>query len=674
MMPTPATFQAIGLHLIGPFAVSLLLFQLYRKFRSAYLVQWTLGFACLTLFHISVALLIIGNEETVNNRASLIAASVAGAATAYLQLGGMIWGTFELARRKPLKMRDSQRLLVLLAAAGLVSGAIPFLLGHDPAVHRYFFLALHSLAASIVFVGCGIAVRRYRGSGFTVPSVALALYGLVQLYEFVLIMRSLIDRSTTTPLFAIGVSDAIASTVFALAAVLIILEDQREVGIEATSQVEQLAYYDTLTGLPNRSLFADRLTVAIAHAHRHRYKLAILFLDLDRFKQINDSLGHTVGDRLLKIVSSRIRTTIREEDTVARFGGDEFTVLIHIIGKIEDAGKVAQKILDAFKAPITIDDRDFVVTSSVGISVYPNDGTDGETLIRNADTAMYRAKDLGRNSCQYYAATMNHKALEALEVENGMRRALIQNEFVLHYQPLIDIGSGTVFGLEALIRWQHPELGLLRPDRFIPAAEQTGLIIAIDRWVLREACQQASEWHRRGHNVVMAVNLSGRQFHDPDLIEQVREALRLADLRPQFLEIEITEGYAMRDVEKAIQILQQLKALGVRISIDDFGTGYSCLSYLKDFPIDTLKLDGSFVRDLASPEDAQIALGVIALAHSLKLKVIAEGVETISQLTFLREHDCDRLQGYLFSRPMPPANFDRFMNQKDVLRYARNSH
>jgi diguanylate cyclase (GGDEF)-like protein len=671
-MPTPVTFQAIGLHLIGPFAVSLLLFQLYRKFRSAYLVQWTLSFGCLALFHVSVALLIVGNEETANNRASLIAASIAGAAAAYLQLGWMIWGTFELARRKPLKMRDSQRLLVLLAAAGLISGAIPFLLGHDPAVHRYFFLALHSLAASIAFVACGIAILRFRGSGFTVPSIAFVILGFVQLYEFVLIMRSLMDRATATPLFTIGVADAIASAVFALAAVMIVLEDQREVGAEATSQVEQLAYYDTLTGLPNRSLFSDRLTVAIAHAHRHRYKLAILFLDLDRFKQINDSLGHTVGDRLLKIVSTRIRAAIREEDTVARFGGDEFTVLIHIIGKVEDAGKVAQKILDALKAPISIDDRDFVVTSSVGISVYPNDGTDGETLIRNADTAMYRAKDLGRNSSQYYAATMNHKALEALEVENGLRRALTQNEFVLHYQPLIDIGTGTVFGLEALIRWQHPELGLLRPDRFIPAAEQTGLIIAIDRWVLREACQQASDWHRRGDHVVMAVNLSGRQFHDPDLIEQVREALRLAELPPQFLEIEITEGYAMRDVEKAIQILQQLKELGVRISIDDFGTGYSCLSYLKDFPIDTLKLDGSFVRDLASPEDAQIALGVIALAHSLKLKVIAEGVETISQLTFLREHACDRLQGYLFSRPMPPANFDRFMSQKDVLRYARS--
>jgi len=671
-MPTPALFQALGLHLVGPFAVSLLLLQLYRRFRSAYLVEWTLSFASLTLFHFAVALIIVGTEGMAGNRPTLIVASVAGGAAAFLQLGWMIWGSIEIAKRKPLKIRESQRLLLILGTAGLVSGGIPFFLGHDAAIHRFFFLSLHSFACALAFIACGVAIRKFRGSGFTIPGVAFVIYGLVQLDEFMLLMRSLVDRSIATPLMVIGVADAAASAVIALAIVLTVLEDQREAGIEATSQVEQLAYYDTLTGLPNRSLFTDRLAVALAHAQRHRYKLAVLFLDIDRFKQINDSLGHTVGDRLLKIVSSRIRSTIREEDTVARFGGDEFTILIHIIGKAEDAGKVAQKVLEGLKATITIDERDFVVTSSIGISVYPNDGTDGETLIRNADTAMYRAKDLGRNSMQYYAAAMNRKALEALEVENGLRRALTQNEFVLHYQPLIDMQSGAVFGLEALIRWNHPELGLLRPDRFIPAAEQSGLIVSIDRWVLKEACRQASEWHTLGHRIVMAVNLSGRQFQDPGLIDHVRGVLESENFPPQFLELEITEHYAMRDVEKAIPTLHALKALGVRIAIDDFGTGYSCLSYLKHFPIDTLKLDGSFVRDLASPEDAQIALGVIALAHSLKLKVIAEGVETISQLAFLREHACDRLQGYLFSRPMPPANFDRYMSQKDMLRDARS--
>lgn len=669
-MPTQTTtLEAIGFQLLGPASVSLLLFQIFRSFRTKYVLHWTLSFAALAIFHGAAASLVF--RDGVAEPLVLILGSAIGGAAAYLQLGWVAWGTASLAKKREIRIAEPLRVLLLLGGFGVLSGAIPFIVGRDPALHRFFYLGLHALGASLTFIAAGIAVRRFRGKGFLVPAIAFVVYGCVELNEFVTVLRSVIAHKPL-PVWSVGIAELAGSAVIALGAVLIVLEDQREMSAFASSQVEQLAYYDTLTGLPNRSLFSDRLSVALGHASRHRYKLAILFLDIDRFKQINDSLGHSVGDRLLKIVSTRIRSAIREEDTVARFGGDEFTVLIHIIGKIEDAGKIAQKILDALKTPITIDERDFVVTSSIGISVYPLDGVDGETLIRNADTAMYRAKDLGRNSYQFYAATMNHKALEALEVENGLRRALANNEFVLYYQPLVDVTSATVFGLEALIRWQHPELGLLRPDKFIGAAEQSGLIITIGRWVLREACKQASEWHRRGHKVVMAVNLSGRQFADPDLVTYIQDALANAGLKAEFLELEITEGYAMQDVQKAIQTLRQLKSIGVRIAIDDFGTGYSCLSYLKQFPIDTLKLDGSFVRDLAAPEDAQIALGVIALAHSLKLKVIAEGVETISQLAFLKEHSCDRLQGYLFSRPMPPANFDRFMNQKDVLRFARS--
>ena len=670
MMLAEISFEAVGFHLLGPVAVTLLLLQLYRTFRTSFLQQWTLSFACLFVFHVSAASIILGNFA--NTRWLQVIMSAGGGGAAYLQLGWFIWGCLELARRKPVRIRESLRLVTILGGTGVVFGAIPYLVAGDSAIHRFFSLGLHAFAAAATFALCGIAILRFRGRGFAVPAVAFIFYGLVQLDEFILIMRSLVNQKTAMPMFQIGVADLIGSVVLALGIVIALLEDQREAAVVATSQVEHLAYYDTLTGLPNRALFSDRLTVALTHAHRHRYKLAILFLDIDRFKQINDSLGHTVGDRLLRTVAARIRNAIREEDTVARFGGDEFTVLIHIIGKIEDAGKIAQKILDSFKQPITIDEREFVVTSSIGISVYPIDGADSETLIRNADTAMYRAKDLGRNTYQFYAATMNSKALEALEVENGLRRALSNNEFVLYYQPLVDVASGSVFGLEALVRWQHPQLGLLRPDRFIPAAEQSGLIVALGRWVLMEACRQATEWHRRGYRVVVAVNLSAKQFQDPDLLQHVSEALHTANLRPEFLELEITEGHAMQNVEKAIEILRELKTIGVRIAIDDFGTGYSCLSYLKQFPIDTLKLDGSFVRDISAPEDAQIALGVIALAHSLRLKVIAEGVETISQLTFLKEHACDRLQGYLFSRPMPPANFDRFMNNKDALKIARS--
>ncbi len=670
-MTTPtATFQAIALHFLGSFAVAALLYQVHRNSPKTYLLQWTRSFASLALFHLATSLLILRSESGEANRVLQVGLSVVAGAAAYLQIGWLAWGCFELAKAKALKIRESQRLLIVLGAIGLVSGTIPFLLTPDPAIHRFFYLGLHAFASAAAFALCGVAIRRFRGAGFTVPAAAFIGYGALQFGEFVFIMRGLLARTTPMPLLGVAIADLVGSVIVALAAVLAVLEDQREEAVAATSQVEHLAYYDTLTGLPNRTLFSDRLRVALAHAQRHHYKLAVLFLDVDRFRQINDSLGHTVGDRLLKTVATRIRGTIREEDTLARFGGDEFTVLIHIVGKIEDAGKIAQKVLESLKTPILVDEREFVVTCSLGISIYPIDGTDSETLIRNADTAMNRAKDLGGSSYQYYAAAMNHKALEALEVENGLRRALAQGEFLLYYQPLVDVATRSVYGLEALVRWQHPQFGLLRPDRFIPAAEQSGLIIPLGRWVLREACRQAAEWHHRGHRVVVAVNLSAKQFQDPDLLRQIGEALDGADLRPEFLELEITEGNAMQDVEKAIQILRQMKSLGVRIAIDDFGTGYSCLSYLKQFPIDSVKLDGSFVRDLAAPEDAQIALGVIALAHSLKLKVIAEGVETIGQLTFLRDHACDRLQGYLFSRPMPAANFDRFIRSKDALQFA----
>lgn len=670
-MTTPAILQAIGLHTLGSLVVTLLLIKVYRNFSRSYLLQWTRSFGCLTIFHLATALLIIRTGESADpNRAVQLLLAVLAGAAAYLQLGWLGWGSFELARSVQLRIRQGQRLIIVLVAAGVLSGTIPFLLTNDPAIHQFFYLALHAFAAFAAFTLSGAAIRRFRGSGFTLPAAAFVGYGMIQLVEFVLIMRGLLSRTTPMPFLSISLADVVGSVIMALAAVLVVLEDQREEAAEATSQVEHLAYYDTLTGLPNRTLFSDRLRVALAHAQRHHYKLAVLFLDIDRFRGINDSLGHTVGDRLLRTVAARMRSTIREEDTLARFGGDEFTVLIHIVGKIEDAGKIAQKILDSLKTPIMVDEREFVVTSSVGISIYPIDGTDGETLIRNADTAMNRAKDLGGGSYHYYAATMNHKAVEALEVENGLRRALAQNEFVVYYQPLVDVASNSVYGLEALVRWQHPQLGLLRPDKFIPAAEQSGLIIPIGRWILREACRQASEWHRRGYKVVVAVNLSAKQFQDPDLLRQIGDALDAADLRAEYLEVEITEGNAMQDVEKAIQILRQLKTLGVRIAIDDFGTGYSCLSYLKQFPIDSLKLDGSFVQDLTAPEDAQIALGVIALAHSLNLKVIAEGVETIGQLRFLREHACDRLQGYLFSRPMPAANFERFIRSKDAMHIA----
>jgi diguanylate cyclase (GGDEF)-like protein len=658
----PSAVEHLGVFVAGPFAAALILLHLFFRFRGPFLLQWSLACAALGAFHTTTALIIAGRAP--------LPLSIAGGAAAYAGLTLLLWGCFAVSDRKAVSVRLAQRIVLASAAGGAVIGTIPFLLASSAAVHRYFSHGLHALATFVALFGGLIAIRRFRGAGFTFVAIALAVCGAASLFEFVTIMRTLLAGSGAVHFPTIALVSAGANVMFLLAAVLTVLEDQRESAATATSEIEHLAYHDTVTGLPNRSLFNDRLTVALQHAHRHRHKLAVLFFDIDRFKQINDSLGHTVGDRLLRAVAERIRGNVRGEDTVARFGGDEFTVLISVIARAEDAGRIASKILESLKAPIAIDGREFVVTSSGGIAMYPTDGADGETLLRNADTAMYRAKESGRNTFQFYASMMNHKALQALELENGLRRAIDKEEFVLYYQPLVDVPTGSVFGVEALIRWQHPQHGLLGPEKFIAAAEDSGVIVPIGRWVLHEACQQASAWHRQGHRVVMAVNLSARQFQAPDLLQQVAEALDASRLRPNFLELEITEGYAMQDVNRVINTLKELKKLGVRIAIDDFGTGYSCLSYLKNFPIDTLKLDGSFLRDIGTLQDQQIALGVIALAHSLNVKVIAEGVETISQLAFLRANACDRLQGYLFSRPMPPSGFDGFLLQKDVLRQA----
>ena len=433
----------------------------------------------------------------------------------------------------------------------------------------------------------------------------------------------------------------------------------------AEEQVKHLAFHDPLTSLPNRLLFNDRLTLAVAQAHRHNQKMAVLFLDLDRFKVINDSLGHSVGDELLRQVAERIQEHVREGDTVARLGGDEFTLLVPGINVEEDAAKIARKICDAIHAPFWIDGRELFVTTSLGVSVYPSDGHDAETLVRNADSAMYRAKEQGRDNYQLYTPAMNAKAIERLSLESRLRQAVANDELELHFQPFIDLKTAEVLGAEALLRWRHPELGLIPPGEFIPIAELSGLIVPIGEWVLRTACAEARKWHQQGfQGLTVSVNLSSRQFQQTDLVSQVTQALEETGLEADKLDLEITESNAMQNAEHSINTLWGLKKQGVRISMDDFGTGYSSLNYLKRFPIDRIKLDQSFVRDLpGDKDDAAIAMAVIAMGRSLELVVIAEGVETEEQLAFLKGHECDQLQGFLLSRPLPSDAFETFLKE-----------
>ncbi|HET9316620.1 MAG TPA: EAL domain-containing protein, partial [Vicinamibacteria bacterium] len=426
-------------------------------------------------------------------------------------------------------------------------------------------------------------------------------------------------------------------------------------------QVRSLAYRDSLTGLPNRLLFHDRLSMAVASAHRHRRGVAVLFLDLDRFKVINDSLGHSVGDRLLQEVAERLRSCVREGDSVARLGGDEFTVLLQDVGTPADAARIAEKVLDSLRVPVRLDGHELFVTGSVGVSLFPEDGQSAETLIKNADTAMYRAKEQGRDGLQLYTPVMSVAALERLALESGLRRALARNEFVLHYQPILDIAGRRLHGVEALLRWRHPELGLLGPDRFLPLAESTGLVLRIGPWVLREACRQVREWQQRGHpELCLAVNMSVRQFLQPGLLGTVSAVLEETGLAAPHLEIEITETDAMQNAELMGETLRGLVSLGVRLSIDDFGTGYSSLGYLKRFPIQTLKIDRSFVGDVVSDQDdAAIVSAILAMARTLKLHVVAEGVETAEQLEFLSSRGCERAQGFYLGRPLPHEEVER---------------
>lgn len=430
--------------------------------------------------------------------------------------------------------------------------------------------------------------------------------------------------------------------------------------------VRFLAHHDALTGLPNRMLMMERLEHALAHAHRHGLMLAVMFLDLDRFKNINDSLGHALGDQLLKTVAQRLTESVREDDTAARLGGDEFIIILEAVSTPEDVVGIAQKLVDSLAQPVMLGRQETVVSSSIGISIYPGDGESADALIKHADIAMYRAKEQGRNNYQFYTADMNIRALERLTMEGSLRHALERNEFKLYYQPQVDLRTRCITGMEALLRWQHPDLGLVQPSRFIPIAEETGLIVAIGEWALRAACFQNKAWQDAGlQRVLVAVNLSARQFKQPNLVNVVSQALADSGLEPCYLELEITESIAMEHAEETITRLKELKAMGVAISMDDFGTGHSSLSYLKRFPIDTLKIDQSFVQDvLFDSQDAAIAAAITTLARSLKMKVVTEGVETQEQVGFLREHDRDEVQGYYFSHPLPADAFAELLRNK----------
>ncbi len=462
--------------------------------------------------------------------------------------------------------------------------------------------------------------------------------------------------------FSSGRIIALAQQPMADGGAVIVFEDvtERE---QAEERARFLATHDDLTGLPNRAMFGHAVSDAIKVGRRYSKAFAVMFVDLDRFKIINDTLGHAAGDSLLVEIANRLKQCVRDSDVVSRIGGDEFIMLLRAASEAQQVSTVARKILSNVFKPLMIHGQECRVTASIGISLFPSDAGDEETLIRNADAAMYTAKEEGRNDFRFYSKEIKTQSIERLTLENNLRRALERNEFLLYYQPKQDLSRRSVSGVEALLRWRHPNLGLLQPSRFIPLAEETGLIMPIGKWVIETACAQNMAWQRNGLPAMrIAVNLSPRQFADPNLLDDIRAALANSGMPPQLLELEITESMVMQNVERAVRVLEAIKSLGITLAIDDFGTGYSSMSLIKKFPIDVLKIDRSFVREIANgSEDKAIVAAIIALGRALGLTIVAEGVETVEQEEFLHANSCDEIQGYLISKPMPADEFATFL-------------
>jgi diguanylate cyclase (GGDEF)-like protein len=631
---------------------------LQRRYWRPFLRHWTRSWLALAAYTaLSGLARIVSVRHGIDyppHAAISILAGIAGC----LQLVWLLLGTFELTAGTSLDKATARRLVLAAAAVGAL---LPALFWWDVSnlelvyqlrvtMRRVFLAAAALLAARAI----SRAPRIARAIGRR--SVMLAFFGLAAHQAHFLLLSTDATMRALYPLWlaTLGLADVVLYFGLAMGLVIWLLEEERQATMDAAAKIEKIAYHDSLTGLPNRQLFLNQMGMALHRARRTKTLVAVLFLDLDRFKIVNDSLGHAAGDLLLQTVAERIRSAVRGEDSVTRLGGDEFAVLCTDVGTPEDALLVAERIVASVKRPIHLEGQEVFVTTSLGISLFPADATQPEGLLKCADAAMYRAKAQGRDVVERYVPELGAAALEQLGLESHLQRALENDQLLTYYQPIVDSNTGKINGLEALLRWNHPERGLLLPSAFIGLAEATGAIVPMGEWVLREACGQVQRWRERGQpHLRAAVNLSVRQLQQADLVTRVQQVLDETRLPADKLEIEITESIAMRSSGRAIDNLRALKAKGVRVSIDDLGTGYSSLSALRLFPIDSLKIDRSFVCGVPhNTDDSAIAAAVIALGQTLGVNVIAEGIERPEQLAFFTEHRCGEWQGYLLGSPL----------------------
>jgi diguanylate cyclase (GGDEF)-like protein len=636
----------------------------HRVYRRRYLQHWERSWWAFLAYLVCAMLGVLLRLQTAAPFPLRIGVAAGAMIGGFWQLAWLYFGVREVATGRRTLRRAERRMLAGLALAAVILVAAS--LAVPPGVRFHLRIVLRALPAGTVFLLSGWLLLRNRaqlaGLGRKLLGASFVLYGLEQLhYLGIFGADALLDVSLDYPVL-LGVADVLMQAAMGMGMVIWLLEEERKRVLVASEQIEHLAYHDTLTGLPNRSLFLDHVRVALVRAERDGESAALLFLDLDRFKSVNDSLGHSSGDEVLKVVAERLRGALRQGDVVARLSGDEFTVLLPGAGGEQDLGRVAGKLLGALRHPILFQGRRIVVTASLGISCFPGHGLEAEDLLRKADLAMYQAKRSGRDGFRIYAPDLDAYARERAALENDLRRAVERGEMVLFYQPIFQAVSLQIVGVETLLRWQHPERGLLGAAEFLFLAEQSGISQELDLWALRAACAEVAAWRSEGAQVRLAVNLSSRPYRHAELGDLVGRVLAESGLAPEGLELEIAETLAMQNAEASLGVLRRLKELGVQVSIDDFGTGYSSLAYLHDFPIDSLKIDESFVRLLGTEQSgAGIPGSMIALARGLNVRVVAEGVETGEQLELLRELGCDEAQGYLLSPPLPAAECRRMV-------------